>query len=68
MRYAAECFATIAGKRAKKLARRAGRLQTLLGDHRDAVAAAAQTESAPPGARLAARLEEDGARIPCGLI
>lgn len=50
VRYAAECFAPLAGKCAKRLARRAGRLQTLLGDHRDAVAAAAQTESAPPPA------------------
>ena len=49
VRYAAECFATIAGKRAKKLARRAECLQTLLGDHRDATAAAAQTSNeAPP--------------------
>ena len=55
LRYAAECFEPLHGKRAKKLARRAERLQAVLGDHRDAVAAtnivlahASNSEVAPP--------------------
>lgn len=48
VRYAAECFGPLAGKRMKKLARRAECLQTLLGDHRDAMAAAAYVHAEPP--------------------
>ncbi len=48
VRYAAECFGPLAGKRVKKLARRAECLQTLLGDHRDAMAAAAHMHAEPP--------------------
>jgi len=49
VRYAAECFEPLAGKRAKTLAQRAECLQTVLGDHRDATAAAAHAHAeAPP--------------------
>ena len=48
VRYAAECFAPIAGKRAEKLARRAECLQNMLGDHHDAAAVAAHTHGNGP--------------------
>ncbi len=48
VRYAAECFGPLGGKRVKKLARRAECLQTMLGDHRDAIAAGAHVHAEPP--------------------
>jgi CHAD domain-containing protein len=47
VRYAAECFEPLAGKRAKVLARHAERLQTVLGDQHDAVMAAARLRERP---------------------
>lgn len=46
VRYAAECFAPIVGKCAKNLARRAERLQTMLGEHRDDATAIAIIQTA----------------------
>lgn len=45
VRYAAECFEELGGKSAKRLARRAERLQMLLGDHRDTIIAATRLRS-----------------------
>jgi CHAD domain-containing protein len=47
VRYAAECFEQLAGKRAKTLARHAEHLQTVLGDQHDAVMAAACLREVP---------------------
>jgi CHAD domain-containing protein len=47
VRYAAECFETLAGKRAKTLARQAERLQTVLGEQHDAVMATARLREFP---------------------
>ncbi|MBV8118217.1 MAG: CHAD domain-containing protein [Candidatus Eremiobacteraeota bacterium] len=47
VRYAAECFEALAGKRAKTLAHHTARLQNVLGDYRDAVMAAARLRELP---------------------
>ena len=47
VRYAAECFEELAGKRAKTLARHAEHLQTVLGDQHDAVMAKARLNEIP---------------------
>jgi CHAD domain-containing protein len=47
VRYAAECFEPLAGKRAKTLAKHAERLQTVLGEQHDAVVAAARLREYP---------------------
>ena len=64
VRYAAECFGPLAGKRVKKLARRAECLQTLLGDHRDATCrCSTHACRTAPGAQLETHVEEDEASI-----
>ena len=47
VRYAAECFEMLAGKRSRALARQAERLQTVLGEQHDAVMARARLREFP---------------------
>jgi CHAD domain-containing protein len=61
VRYASEASATLMGKPARQLARAAERLQGLLGDHHDAVAAEEWLRdegSSPAVAFIAGRLSE----------
>ena len=53
VRYAAECFEPLREKRAKRLAKHAARLQMLLGDHHDAVMAAARLAAQPSAPEVA---------------